>query len=447
MKQNSFFVSIRYKSNKKLHTRIYLFFIFRYYKQINIAFLSLEFFMIRTIQICIILAILGLTGYAARRWYFFYADTTAPEIVVTGMQPNMWYAGPVDATLHIKHRYKVDHATVMLDGKPFGGVLCKNCSEITVPLSFTPDTFADGQHTITVHAVDATQAKNSADMTFIFGTDNKDLQVTLLQQTTQKVLQGRTAHLKIQCNKKIKQATSHAFSLTFPCYQENQDSLIYETFIPVECDGAPRTQKVVIEIEDYVGNKQTVEPLIEVVEFAFKHKTLHVQAGTLKNEEEFTQLGEQDLESAMARIAKESVQQKLWQGVFDIPAAMSAISTEFGVVRIAQERGRYAHKALDLVALPRSVVWASAAGKVVLKERYTHSGNTIVVDHGYGVVTMYFHLEEFANIEVGQMIKKGKPVGTLGKTGYANGYHLHWELRVLNIAVDPMQWTKADFMM
>lgn len=403
--------------------------------------------MIRTTQICIILALLAAAGFVARRWYFFYSDTVFPEIIVDGMQNGAWYAGPIDASLHIKHRYKIDHATVLLDGKPFGGTLAHNCSEIKVPLRFTPTEFQDGLHTLVVHAVDGTKAKNSSDLTFTFGTDNKDLQVVLLQQTTQKVLQGRTAHLKVQCNKKIKQATAQAFSGTFPCYQENQDSFVYETFIPVECDAVPRTQKVVIEIEDYVGNKQTVEPLIEVVEFAFKHKTLHVQAGTLKNEEEFTKLGEQDLESALLKISQESVQQKLWQGVFDIPAAMSAISTEFGVVRTAQERGRYAHKALDLVALPRSVVWASATGKVVLKERYTHSGNTIVLDHGYGIITMYFHLEEFANIELGQIIKRGKPVGTLGKTGYANGYHLHWELRVQNIAVDPMQWTKADFMM
>jgi len=42
-------------------------------------------------------------------------------------------------------------------------------------------------------------------------------------------------------------------------------------------------------------------------------------------------------------------------------------------------------------------------------------------------------------------LKKGKPIGTVGKTGYASGYHLHWEIRVDNVAVDPMQWTKHNF--
>ncbi len=73
------------------------------------------------------------------------------------------------------------------------------------------------------------------------------------------------------------------------------------------------------------------------------------------------------------------------------------------------------------------------------------SGNTIIIDHGHGVLSMFFHLEDFANINQGQFIAKGNPLGTLGKTGYASGYHLHWEMRINNISVDPMQWTKTIF--
>ena len=90
-------------------------------------------------------------------------------------------------------------------------------------------------------------------------------------------------------------------------------------------------------------------------------------------------------------------------------------------------------------------MWASQDGVVVIKDRYVHAGNAIVLDHGCGVVTIYFHLDSFADINVGDTVKKGKPVGTLGMTGYATGYHLHWELRVNNIAVEPMQWTTYDF--
>lgn len=103
------------------------------------------------------------------------------------------------------------------------------------------------------------------------------------------------------------------------------------------------------------------------------------------------------------------------------------------------------HKALDVINLPKSVVWATQDGVVALKERYDVSGNTVVIDHGHGILSLFYHLDDFADLEVGQKIAQGKPVGTLGKTGYATGYHLHWEMRVRNNPVDPMQWTQETF--
>ena len=103
------------------------------------------------------------------------------------------------------------------------------------------------------------------------------------------------------------------------------------------------------------------------------------------------------------------------------------------------------HKGLDLANAPKSVVWAPHDGVVVHKERYAFTGNTVMIDHGWGIFSFFFHLDNFADIKVGQKIAKGNPIGTLGKTGYATGYHLHWEMRVNNVQVDPMQWTKTNF--
>jgi len=70
----------------------------------------------------------------------------------------------------------------------------------------------------------------------------------------------------------------------------------------------------------------------------------------------------------------------------------------------------------------------------------------IILDHGCGILSTYGHLSDFApGIQVGSFVKKGKPVGKIGKTGYATGYHLHWELRVANIPVNPLEWVKQDF--
>ena len=114
-----------------------------------------------------------------------------------------------------------------------------------------------------------------------------------------------------------------------------------------------------------------------------------------------------------------------------------------GVPAGTPERGRYLHKAIDIVHNPRSVVWASARGKVIIKDRYLMSGNTVVIDHGMGVHSLYYHLHDFADIEVGDVVNKGAKIGRLGKTGYATGYHLHWAIHVNNVAVDPLEWTEA----
>jgi murein DD-endopeptidase MepM/ murein hydrolase activator NlpD len=137
---------------------------------------------------------------------------------------------------------------------------------------------------------------------------------------------------------------------------------------------------------------------------------------------------------------------KMWTGEFELPTIVQRYSTPYGEIRTTPERGRYLHRAVDIVNHPKSVIWASQHGKVIIKDRYLHSGNTIVLDHGCGVFTLYYHLEDFADLEVGDAVKKGNPVGRLGMTGYATGYHLHWELRVGGMAVDPLEWTKKSFM-
>ncbi len=135
----------------------------------------------------------------------------------------------------------------------------------------------------------------------------------------------------------------------------------------------------------------------------------------------------------------------MWRGAFCAPIDIERISCEFGTIRTTQHKGRYAHKALDIINTPKSVVWSPQEGIVVLKDRFAGSGNTVVIDHGCGVLSLFFHLHDFAGIEVGQKLAQGNPIGKIGKTGEATGYHLHWEMRVDNVAVDPMQWTKTTF--
>ena len=184
---------------------------------------------------------------------------------------------------------------------------------------------------------------------------------------------------------------------------------------------------------------------MELREYSFKKaRGFGVAKEKLEHEREVSKR-RKELKKLLERVVKESPAKKLWSGPFIYPVDFQRISTPFGEIRTTLEKGRYHHAALDLVGTPKSVIWASQAGKVVIKDRFLFSGNTVVLDHGCGVMTLYYHLDDFADIQVGDFLLKGNPLGRQGKTGYANGEHLHWEFRVQNKCVDPLQWTQKTF--
>ena len=71
-------------------------------------------------------------------------------------------------------------------------------------------------------------------------------------------------------------------------------------------------------------------------------------------------------------------------------------------------------------------------------------GNTVILDHGAGVRTGYHHLD-VTRVEVGQTIEAGVLLGMIGSTGLSTGPHLHWELTIYGVNVDPMTWTRVGF--
>jgi len=136
-----------------------------------------------------------------------------------------------------------------------------------------------------------------------------------------------------------------------------------------------------------------------------------------------------------------------WAGLFRIPlpAGTWEISSPFG------ERRSYNggpatsyHEGLDLSVLLGTPVYAPANGRVVLAEALDVRGNAVILDHGLGVFSGFWHLSEIL-VSEGEDVRAGTLIGRVGSTGLSTGPHLHWELRVGGIAVDPMQWATETF--
>jgi hypothetical protein len=105
--------------------------------------------------------------------------------------------------------------------------------------------------------------------------------------------------------------------------------------------------------------------------------------------------------------------------------------------QVARGLSRY-HSGVDLLAPYGSTVRAALGGTVVFAGRYYAYGNIIDIRHPEGMVTRYAHLSNFASgIHPGALVTTGEPIGAVGTTGNAHGSHLHFEVRVGNLPVDP----------
>jgi murein DD-endopeptidase MepM/ murein hydrolase activator NlpD len=124
---------------------------------------------------------------------------------------------------------------------------------------------------------------------------------------------------------------------------------------------------------------------------------------------------------------------------------VGTISAYFGTHR-AYNDGPYTsyHTGVDFRAPSSTPVYAPAAGTVVLAEPLTVRGNTILVDHGWGVLTGYWHLSSI-DVQVGQYVETGEMLGRVGNTGLSTGAHLHWEVWVGGTSVNGLQWLEDSF--
>ncbi len=383
-----------------------------------------------------------LTGWLGWGIYIYCFDRALPVIAVQGIQEGCFYSG--DLVCQIASS-KAGDLCVLLDGQPLSSNYRLGSKQQNYPFTIPTKTIANGAHNLTVELTDSTFHKNKNSVQYNFIVDNMPLQAALVRPDADyKVFQGRTLHIQFQVNKEIKAAKINALATGYHCVKESSKSPIYECFIPIPCEETPNEYLFSIEVADHVGNVLNLENKFQIIMYPFKKQNLQVSAETVQKEKQID-LAMADLEENLQKLALQSPQEKLWRGTFCTPIDIAKITCDFGTIRTTQERGRYMHKALDVINAPKSVIWATQDGVVVVKDRYAFSGNTVVIDHGCGVLSLFYHLEDFANITVGQKVSKGNPIGTLGKTGYATGYHLHWELRVNNTAVDPMQWTKSTF--
>ena len=200
------------------------------------------------------------------------------------------------------------------------------------------------------------------------------------------------------------------------------------TGIPLEA----KVGKQHLSVNTINGNQQ--------VSFQIKEKKYQTQHIKIKNKRKVNP-NKKDME----RIGKEKQEIQnalaLWSESSQLPTQFvlpvkGRLSSPFGLRRFFNKQPRKPHSGIDIAAPAGTPIVAPMAGTVISTGDYFFNGNTVFLDHGNGLVTMYCHMSKI-NVKPGQSVGQGETIGAVGKTGRVTGPHLHWGVSLNDARVDP----------
>ena len=242
------------------------------------------------------------------------------------------------------------------------------------------------------------------------------------------VVQGNV--IRLICSQPVTSARMNG--RTVPLFKQSDGEWL--ALMPVAATDAPGEASIAFLSSDQ-QQVSASEVTIHDAHFATQNVNLAPGIANLHNSPE---------EIATLKAFRESLSDvRFWTERFEAPVPGCMISP-FGVKRYRNHKptGDY-HGGLDLRAPAGEPIRAADDGIVRLAQPLTVLGNTVGLDHGQGVETMYLHMSKIA-VQPGAQVKRGEVIGYAGSTGRANGPHLHWTLLVNQVQVNPAQWVTVS---
>jgi murein DD-endopeptidase MepM/ murein hydrolase activator NlpD len=206
----------------------------------------------------------------------------------------------------------------------------------------------------------------------------------------------------------------------------------------------PGVYPLLIEATLPDGSKQAFEQMVLVTSGGYGSEELYVPPETID-----PAVTEPENQTVLSIISPATPAQH-WSGVFAAPAVYpDEFTSLFGRHRLYRGTGTDLvtegfHTGLDFAGGEGLQIFAPAPGKVVFAAPLTVRGNATIIDHGWGVYSGFWHQSQFA-VNVGEMVETGQVIGFVGGTGRATGAHLHWEVWVNGIQVNPLDWLNQAY--
>jgi len=147
--------------------------------------------------------------------------------------------------------------------------------------------------------------------------------------------------------------------------------------------------------------------------------------------------------AAVGKALRTVTKKRIWALPFLRPVE-GDVSSAYGVRRFLNDEPRSPHRGVDFRAPMGTPIKATNSGRVVLVGDHYYAGKSVYIDHGLGVISMYFHLSKI-KVLTGQQVNKGDVIGLSGKSGRATGPHLHFSLALMAQLADPMPLFENEF--
>jgi murein DD-endopeptidase MepM/ murein hydrolase activator NlpD len=222
-----------------------------------------------------------------------------------------------------------------------------------------------------------------------------------------------------------------------PLWREAEKPGTLHGLIGVDLEKAPGRYAWKVSWKNAAGEAKSCSAFVTVRAGKFPTERLTVEKQFVQPDPEQEKRAEEE-QKKMRAILESVTPERYWDGKFQLPLKGVTTGGNFGRRRILNGEARSPHAGVDFPALAGTPVFAAQAGKVVLAEELYYSGNTIVIDHGYGIYTLYAHLSAI-EVKPGDSVTPATEVGKVGATGRVTGPHLHWGLTVGRARVNAMQ--------
>jgi murein DD-endopeptidase MepM/ murein hydrolase activator NlpD len=199
--------------------------------------------------------------------------------------------------------------------------------------------------------------------------------------------------------------------------------------VGVDLDVRPGTHTLAVQVGDNYA-----ERTLRIIARAFATRRLTVDPAFVNPPENERPRIEREREQ-LERLWKTATNEKLWGGRFEPPVPERANSA-FGTRSILNGEPRSPHGGADFPSPAGTPIKAPNGGRVVLADALYYTGNTVVVDHGLGLYSLFAHMTEM-RVHAEDVVNTGDALGTVGSTGRVTGPHLHWAVRLNGARVDP----------